>query len=182
MKGADLDERPAVVRLLGDLKDALPRLKALLAECDDEWAAEDRVYRFYHGSFKVYGLQDLTTRIADELRALAPREFLEKDNWLGRFEEDPEFKKLAALKGDEGRFQRGKLDGWFETIVAEGTGKKFDRSHNDAWIRHTRPIVEAFFHARYFLGMACRYGDELQHPPSLLPSGWAAILYLYGLR
>ena len=41
---------------------------------------------------------------------------------------------------------------------------------------------EAFFHARYFLEMACRYADDLEEPPSLLPSGWAGLLYLYGLR
>jgi hypothetical protein len=46
----------------------------------------------------------------------------------------------------------------------------------------TRPILEAFFHARYFLEMVCRYGRELAEPPSPLPSGWAAVLYLYGLR
>jgi hypothetical protein len=46
----------------------------------------------------------------------------------------------------------------------------------------TRPIVEAFFHARYFLEMVCGYGRQLTEPPSPLPSGWAAVLYLYGLR
>ena len=178
-----MDQRPAVVRLLKDIKSALPRLRTLLAECDDHWGAEDRVYRLYHGSFKVYGLQDLTAKIAAELRALAPKTFVKKDGWLGRFEEeDPEDRKLFALKGEEGRFQRGRLDGWFEGIVAEGTGRVFDMSHNDDWLRHTRPIVEAFFHARYFLEMACRYGKELEHPPTLVPSGWAAVLYLYGLR
>ena len=45
----------------------------------------------------------------------------------------------------------------------------------------TRPIVEAFFHARYFVEMAVRYA-RLDEPPSLLPSGYAALLCLYGLR
>jgi hypothetical protein len=49
-------------------------------------------------------------------------------------------------------------------------------------IEATRPIVEAFFHARYFLEMAVRYGKELATAPCLLPSGWASLLYLYGLR
>ena len=43
-------------------------------------------------------------------------------------------------------------------------------------------IVEAFLHARYFLEMAVRYGQELKHPPALLPSGWAALLCLFELR
>lgn len=45
----------------------------------------------------------------------------------------------------------------------------------------TRPILEAFFHARFFLEMAVRYAD-LQAPPQPLPSGYAALLYLFGLR
>ena len=28
----------------------------------------------------------------------------------------------------------------------------------------------------------CKYGRELDEPPDSLPSGWAAVLYLYGLR
>jgi hypothetical protein len=46
----------------------------------------------------------------------------------------------------------------------------------------TRPFVEAFFHARYFLAMAVKYGRELEFPPALMPSGWAAVLYLFDLR
>ena len=45
----------------------------------------------------------------------------------------------------------------------------------------TRPILEAFFHARFFLEMAVRHA-HLESPPSPLPSGYAALLYLYGLR
>jgi hypothetical protein len=46
----------------------------------------------------------------------------------------------------------------------------------------SRPIVEAFLHARYFLEMAVRYGRELKATPMPLPSGLAALLYLYDLR
>lgn len=45
----------------------------------------------------------------------------------------------------------------------------------------TRPILEAFFHARYFLEMAVRYAG-LEAPPQALSSGYAALLYLFGLR
>ncbi|MGB8931946.1 MAG: hypothetical protein WCC48_11925 [Anaeromyxobacteraceae bacterium] len=38
------------------------------------------------------------------------------------------------------------------------------------------------FHARYFLTMAVTYAEELDEAPRLMPSGWAAVLYLYGLR
>lgn len=74
------------------------------------------------------------------------------------------------------------LNRWFEEIVASGTGKRFEIGHNDRWLEHTRPLLEAFFHARYFLEMACRYGRELDEAPRTLPSGWAALLYLYDLR
>jgi hypothetical protein len=43
-------------------------------------------------------------------------------------------------------------------------------------------MVEAFFHAHYFLRMACKYGRGLQEPPQAMPSGWAAVLYLFDLR
>jgi hypothetical protein len=45
----------------------------------------------------------------------------------------------------------------------------------------TRPILEAFFHARFFLEMAVRHAD-IEAPPQPLPSGYAALLYLFGIR
>lgn len=74
------------------------------------------------------------------------------------------------------------LNDWFRHIVAEGTGKTFQPDHNERWLEVTRPILEAFFHARFFLEMAVKYGRELDAPPSVLPSGWAAVLCLYDLR
>jgi hypothetical protein len=75
-----------------------------------------------------------------------------------------------------------KLNPFFLKIVAEGTGKKFDLSHNAKWLKYTRPIVEAFFHAHHMLLMVCKYAEELPEPPSMLPSGWATVLYLYNIR
>ena len=70
----------------------------------------------------------------------------------------------------------------FCKIVADGTGRKFEISHNHAWLDHTRPVLEAFFHAHFFLKMAVKYGLELPAAPNTLPSGWAAVLYLFDLR
>jgi len=67
-------------------------------------------------------------------------------------------------------------------IVNEGTGLVFEPEHNRRWLETTRPIVEAFFHARYFLEMVVRYGRSLAYPPQRLPSGWASVLYLYNRR
>ena len=41
--------------------------------------------------------------------------------------------------------------------------------------------LQAFLHARYFVEMAVKYA-EMAELPGLLPSGWAALLCLYGLR
>jgi len=70
----------------------------------------------------------------------------------------------------------------FMRIVNEGTNKTFEHEHNRRWHEETRPIMEAFFHAKFFLEMAIKYGNELNELPSMLPSGWAAFLYLYNLR
>ncbi len=145
----DIDDRQEAKDLLSALKNALPSLRALLQEVNGHWGAEDLVYRFYHHSFKVYGLQQETTKMVSALQALAPER---------------------------------ELNRWFQQILAEGTGKHWDQEHNRRWLEETRPILEAFFHARYFLEMAVKYGAELDVPPALLPSGWAALLYLYDLR
>lgn len=71
---------------------------------------------------------------------------------------------------------------WFEQVVAGGTGVEFEAEHNRNWPEHTRPIVEAFMHARYFLEMMVKYGREMESPPDFLPFGWAAILELYNQR
>lgn len=70
----------------------------------------------------------------------------------------------------------------FRTIFIQGTGKTFEHDHNKNWHGHTRPMLEAFWHAKFMLEMAVKYGEELKEPPSPLPSGWAALLYLYNLR
>jgi len=85
-------------------------------------------------------------------------------------------KSLQALLPDR------PMNRWFAEIVAQGTGHEFEMSHNQDWLRHTRPIVEALFHAHFFLKMAVKYGKELDEAPNRLPSGWATILYLFDLR
>jgi hypothetical protein len=73
------------------------------------------------------------------------------------------------------------LHAWFREIVDAGSGRRFTPEDNAHWTQVTRPILEAFFHARYFLDMAVRYA-HLEAPPNPLPSGYAALLSLYGLR
>lgn len=71
----------------------------------------------------------------------------------------------------------------FEEIYQAGaSGKQFKIEHNQQWTMYTRVFIEAFFHAKYFLEMAVKYGEELKAVPTTLPSGWAALLCLYNLR
>lgn len=127
--------------------DAQP-LRALFDASCNHWGFEDPVYRFYHQSFKVFGLQSQTEAIVQRLERLVPERSLHP---------------------------------WFVEIVRLGTGKQFTPADNQHWMSVARPIVEAFFHARFFLEMAVRYSD-LDEPPRPLPSGYAALLYLYQLR
>lgn len=144
-----MDDRKEVNELFKNMQASMPEFEELLAKCSGHWGSEDSVYRFYHQSFKVYNLQDLTLEIVERLQALAP--------------DRP-------------------LNDWFMQIVREGTSKMYKQEDNENWLAVTRPIVEAFFHARYFLEMAVKYRRELESPPQLMPSGWAAVLYLYNMR
>lgn len=74
-----------------------------------------------------------------------------------------------------------KFNSFYEEIFKEGTGKVFKDQHNDDWCKHTRPMLEAFFHAKYFLEMAVKY-SKLENAPDCLPSGWAGLLCFYNLR
>ena len=135
--------------LLSNIKQRMTELETLLERARSHWEYEDYVYRYYHGSFKVFGVQTMTTQIVAILRDLLPSVELNR-RFLG--------------------------------IIAEGTGKRFTEETNANWDVATRPLLEAFFHARFMLEMAIEYGRKLECPPQMLPSGWAALLYLYGLR
>lgn len=79
--------------------------------------------------------------------------------------------------------EKEELDSYFTQIISEGTGIEFDLEHNDRWLEVTRPILEAFFHAKYFLEMAVKYSDQADDENvGMIDSGWAAFLYLYHMR
>ena len=120
----------------------------MLETMSGHWKFEDHFYRYYHGSFKVYGTQTTAEQAVQLLRAILPER---------------------------------EMNASFEQIIQEGTGKQFEMEHNKEWDKHTRPILEAFSHAKFMIEMAVRYAD-LPKPPQPLPSGYAALLYLYDLR
>lgn len=157
------DDRPEVLLLWKNLRKARPQLKKMLDGIQGHWSYEDGIYRFYHQSFKVFHLQARTMEIVEALKKLAPPG--------SRF-------KFYLKKGEMSPV----LHPWFMRVVQDGTGKQFDLKDNGNWLPVTRPIVEAFLHAKYFLEMAVKYAKEMKSPPSMLPSGWASVLYLYGLR
>lgn len=83
-------------------------------------------------------------------------------------------KKISPYKTHE------VLDTSFNNIV-NIPQKQFEKKDLGNYEKAYRPMMEAFFHSKYFLKMAVKYGKEFQKPPHRCPSGWAAILELYNL-
>jgi hypothetical protein len=76
-----------------------------------------------------------------------------------------------------------KINDWYSQIADEAIGKSFDWEKTNAdWLNETRPILEAFWHSKYFLEQMISCANDLDESPQILPSGWAAVLYLYNLR
>jgi hypothetical protein len=138
--------------LLSNIKRERQNLEKILALTEDHWGEEDMIYRFYHGSFKVYRIQGLTEMIYDSLQKISPH----KDkNILNQ-----EYRKII---------QRSRNQKQSNNICLENCG----------------PILEAFFHSKYFLEMAVKCGKRYsrhKHIPQRVYSGWAALLELYGIR
>jgi hypothetical protein len=147
--------------LFNNIKKNLPELKELFAKINDHWAYEDLMYRYYHQSFKVYWIQEYTKQIVDFLMKMCPAK-----------PEDEEYKDTSMCE----------MNSDFKRIYEAGQGIVFKSSHNKDWDKYTRPQLEAFLHAKYFLEMAIKYGEQLKEAPQYLPSGWAGVLYFYNLR
>jgi hypothetical protein len=141
------DTDPEVQSLFQSIQAQLPALEKLLEK--HRWAHEEPFYRFYHESYKAYGLQDDTLSIMRGLQAVTPN---------------------------------APLNYMFTSIVKEGTGKEFKLEDNENWLAVVRPILEAFFHALFFLELIVKSGKELKFPPTLLPWDWATVLHLYNKR
>lgn len=175
------DNRPAVHDLLERLRERLPQLEKLLADVNGEWTYEDPVYRMYHNSFKVFWLNGTTRKIVLELADLLPV------NSPHVAAERARLKTVAEDLQDvfvpkELQLPEHCLNEMFMTIVNKALGQHFARGRtNQHWLEEAGSVVEAFFHAKFFLEMAVRYG-KMEIAPSMLPSGWAAFLYLYNLR
>jgi hypothetical protein len=139
--------------LLQNIKQEMPNLEKLLETVEGHWNEEDLVYRFYHQSFKVYRIQNVTKSIYGALENLSPHE-------------ENKIRDRSYLK-----------------LIAEGaSGRVWKLEDNQNWNAVCRPMLEAFFHSKYFLRMAIKYGKEYDSTPARMKSGWAALLELYGIR
>lgn len=154
IKGIPMDYEQKLMdlnqQLLDNIKKNYSKLEKLLADITGSDVYEDAVYRFYHGSYKVYYVQGATEKIVNTLKDIAPEGVTLNQNFM--------------------------------KIFKKGTGKAFKSDHNKEWAKHTQPMLEAFFHAKYFLEMAVKFGKDLDKAPQCLPFGWAGLLYLYNMR
>jgi hypothetical protein len=144
----------AADRLLERIKGKLPVLEEWLHDSNDE----DDVYRFYHQSFKVFGMVYGAEKGYERIRQIAGDEYT-LDGWYSEIYRDgTRFKDMRDVEANAGE------------------------SMNEHWLKYARPIAEAFWHTHYFIRQMVKYGKELKFAPAALPSGWAAILALYSLR
>jgi hypothetical protein len=115
-----------------------------------EEAEEDGVYRFYHGSNKVFFLQEPVKAAFTAI------------NEIGGEDDPPNFE--------------------YARIVEAGTAHQFSETTNANWEAETKPVLEAFWHTKYFINMMVKYRRELETVESPLQPGMAAVLYLFELR
>jgi hypothetical protein len=131
------------------IKARLPELQELARTLEE--AEEDGVYRFYHGSYKVFYLQD------------AVKEAFALIKEIGGESDPPNFE--------------------YARIVEAGTAHNFQGERtNTNWDAETKPILEAFWHTKYFINMMVKYARELDTVEMPLDFGVAAVLYLFELR
>jgi hypothetical protein len=131
------------------------RIKARLQELEDvaatlEEAEEDGVYRLYHGSYKVFNLQDPVETAFELIKEIGG-------------ESDPPYFEYVQ-------------------IVEAGTTNKFSATTNENWEAETKPILEAFWHTKYFINMMVKYAEDFEKVEMPTRPGMAEVLYLFELR
>jgi hypothetical protein len=70
----------------------------------------------------------------------------------------------------------------YARIVEAGTAHQFSKTTNENWEAETKPILEAFWHTKYFINMMAKYAKELETVEMMVQPGMAAVLYLFELR
>jgi hypothetical protein len=135
-------------------------------------------------------LLDQLNQQIDEIEALVKAfESIEEDGVYRYYHQSTKVYSLQeAVKRARRLFEELAPDGtqlnsWFTTICDDACEHKFTPARsNQQWYQETRPILEGFWHCLYFLRQLARYRREVDQPPQIMPYGWAAVLYLYGIR
>lgn len=139
--------------LLDNIFSKLEEAKQLLEEVNGEWKGEDGVYRFYHNSFKVFYVNETTTKIVDFLKELCPLEF------------NPMFKEI--------------IDDGLSRSFGPETNSNWSaetRPCLEAFF-HARCMLEMVVkYGEKF------QNQGLTDPPQSLPTGWGLVLHLFKLR
>lgn len=78
----------AADELLATVRARIAELRELAERIDRGFGAEDLVYRFWHHSFKVYGLQEHTLAIVALLEELTPEGSTGLDKWFKKIVKD----------------------------------------------------------------------------------------------
>ena len=158
---AQAEKEAGMKDLLKSIKQILPELEALLNELNPQddrllrtWGSEDNLYKFWQRSPNV-------DRMRDDLRKIV----------------------AALLALHRGRHEDGGIfDPLFSSMLSDALVNEKFTPNSDAWLRWSRSVAEAYMHAMFFLQVAVKYGHALDAVPATLPSGWGALLCLYGLR
>ena len=74
------------------------------------------------------------------------------------------------------------LNVWYQGIIDLGLAKDFTDSTNDNWLSETQPLVEAFWHTKFFVTQMKSSAVSLEPLQKFCLTFGAAVLYLYGLR
>lgn len=92
-------------KLSKNIREQMDELRSLHDMINGQHAYEDRMYRFYHHSFKVYDLQEYTLQMVTAFEKLLPGEALNED-----------FMKIVAL-GTGKEFTLKVNENWVEETV-----------------------------------------------------------------
>ena len=140
--------RERINALFFSIKSRLTELEVLARDLEE--AEEDGVYRFYHGSNKVFFLQSPVKAAFSLIKE------------IGGEDDPPNFE--------------------YARIVEAGTAHQFSETTNGNWEAGITPILDAFWHTKYFINMMVKYANELEAVESPLQPGMATVLYLFELR
>ena len=137
-------------KLVASIRDRRKEIEKMVEELRDD--IEYSVYRFYHGSFKTYHIQNKTIKAFALLLDLDPRE------------------GSVSIKTE------------LVDIVYQGTGIEFKTEHNGRWLEVTGPILTTAFHVLHVLEMMLKHGLPEKVAGGFLEEGWGTVLYQYGMR